>query len=450
VNIFFRDPFERMGSFPFPPRVYARMIDAIENEYVLFDAVDAKEFDSWLDELDSEPMGDRWRDRVETTHVYAIEVDARTGPQFAQAWLASNSLEKLGDWLEIHLKQNPDGPAWVYDNIVGDPEPATAEVKSPRTDVKQALTRSTDLTPYKASDADIRNALSSPSVSEIFVLDVGQGSANALVNASNQVIVYVDLGAGVLKNSTTWSSGMTGVCVCHKPPIILSHWHYDHFHGANKHGFTAARGMTWIAPMQKIGAGPQSAMVKSITSPGPGTTPAGTLMIWGGAPGATISAGNLQLERCRNTGPKPDMNRNGIAVWVRPRNNPILLPGDAGYIDIDKLVAGRIPSSFAVAHHGGRVAGTPPRKLGTGTPRIALSYGRGNSHGHPLSGTITALTTVGWTIGSSGSPTDERRTEDRKRAAPSGSGLGHIGLNWSTHTGTTYSCGCGATLSPTQ
>src|SRR5580693_2107998 len=52
---------------------------------------------------------------------------------------------------------------------------------------------------------------------------------------------------------STWPTAMTGFCFANSPPIVLSHWHYDHFSAANR--FPIARTMSWIAPNQTLGPG---------------------------------------------------------------------------------------------------------------------------------------------------------------------------------------------------
>lgn len=422
------------GPFEVPPRVYARLIDSEDGEFILLDAVEARAFDRFFFELGGRDEPQRWRDLVEGAPVYAIEINGLHDSQAARDWLARNPLEELPEWSEIELALNPEGEADVYDNIAGPPQRARISLQAASDGLAQALKQATDLTPYVEDEGDIEKALPSQPIEQIFVLDVGQGAANALVTQAGDVIGYVDLGAGVLKDAGTWPSAMGGICLQHPPTVILTHWHYDHFQAANI--YPAAQGMTWIAPFQTLGPGPQSAMAGAIAR-------TGRLMVWNGS--GTLSAGAIELERC--TGPAGNQNRTGLAVWVEgPQGaDPILLPGDAGYKDF----AMRGITAFAVSHHGGRAPGTPPARPGGIATRAALSYGHNNQYKHPLNASLAGLIGSGWAIGHVHAGADERRTADRS-GGMGGTGLGHIRLDWSGGSSPAHGCTCGCTLSPTQ
>lgn len=438
------------SDFELPRRAYALLIDAEDKEYALFDAVDAQSFDdvyspaypypepgnprSYLDH----PPGS-WRRYVERAPIYAIEINAlEDNYPGAKAWHDRHPLESLPEWSEIDLELDPKGEAAVYNNIAGLPLRARVSVRPVSKRVAQALERATDLSPHIAAEADMEQALPKATIDQIFALDVGQGSANALVSSANRVVAYVDLGAGVLADKGTWPTSPSTFCFAFAPTVILTHWHYDHFEAANI--FPQAQTLTWIAPLQKLGPGPQSAMASALTANG-------TLMIWNGT--GLLHAGKIDLERC--TGPAGNQNRTGIAAWIHGPvgSDPIVLPGDAGYADVPGLARGAVISSLVVAHHGGHAPGTPPLKPGVGTPRAAFSYGCPNGYNHPLPGSLSRLTASKWTIGHPAAGVDERRTEDRP-GGKGGLGLGHIRMNWTGNTGPVHGCSCGCTLNPTQ
>ena len=428
------------ASIPFPTRLYARPVEWIEDEYLLFDAVDADQFDSFRKELGGRITSSAWFQYVEHARIYAVEVDALSEPVApSQRWLQDHPPEDLPEWAELRLQaaRSGENEADLFDNINGPPVNASLQVGTVSNWIASALRKATDLTPHVAPPIDIENALPSSLIDQVFVLDVGQGAANALISGGD-VVAYADLGAGVLKNSATWPPTFTGLCVRHAPTVILSHWHYDHFHGANKFmsaGARPAHGLTWIAPFQTLGPGVQSAMARNIVA-------SGRLMVWNGI--GTLSKGSLTLERC--TGPAKGMNRDGIAVWVDGPNGegPILLPADCGYDDMPKLVRGANLTAFTVSHHGGKTAGSPPRPPTT-HPRLAFSFGHGNTHKHPSAFSISGLSSSGWNISTHPGPVvDERRTEDRR------AGLGHIKLDWAAGASPRHFCLCGCTLDPTQ
>jgi hypothetical protein len=168
---------------------------------------------------------------------------------------------------------------------------------------RKAIKQATNLRPYVKPDPTITASLPSAVIDQVFVLDVGQGGANALLSVDGKIVAYVDLGAGVLADTGTWPTAMTGICLVDDPIVILTHWHYDHFQAANV--YPAAKHRTWIAPLQVLGPGPQSAMANDIITNG-------TLLVWGGS--GSPKRGAIELER--STGPSGNLNRTGIAVWI--------------------------------------------------------------------------------------------------------------------------------------
>lgn len=428
----------RDSGFDIPGRAYALLIDGAGSEFVLFDAVDADYFDRTYAMAGQATKPGGWRSQVERAPIYAIEINASDAAPAAASWLALHPHDALPEWSQIELLPDDKGEAAIYNSIAGPPRRARVSVRPASNKLARILAHATDLMPEVRPEDEIKQALPGSSIEHIFVLDVGQGSANALVTSEGNVVSYVDLGAGVLADIGTWPPSMGGICLLYDPPVILTHWHYDHFHAANI--YPAAQGMTWIAPLQTLGPGPQSAMASAIAAKN-------KLMVWSGS--GVLSTGTIDLERC--TGPSSNQNRSGIVVWVlgSAGMDPILLPGDAGYSDIPTLFAGKAIAGFAAAHHGGRAPGRPPAKPATGTPRVALSYGYSNSYRHPLATSLLGLTTSRWTIGHPATGIDERRTEDRSGGA-GGTGLGHIRLNWTGNCGPHHTCRCGCTVDPTQ
>lgn len=453
IHRFFGEP---TGPFKPPMRVYARWIEGEEGDFALFDAVDAISFHLLYADVER-PFRAPWREKVKEADVYAIEVNPAIYGDAALGWLEKHGPEPMPGWLDITIELAPGGPAAIYNRITGEPRRVHIEVRHASEEMARILDEATDLTEFAVEDDVIRTALGSLAIDEVFVLDVGQGSANALLSSPGNVVAYVDLGGGVQNDAGTWPPAFTSLCLCHSPPVILTHWHYDHFDAANR--FSAAQALTWIAPLQQLSTGPQFAMAAGIATQN-------KLLLWNAAPGTILTSGSLRLERC--DGPASDQNRTGIAVWVDGSTSasPMLLPGDAGYTDIKSLTQGISVTALAVAHHGGRAAGAPPSPSSPGGSRAAFSYGYKNSYFHPLSRTIvassgtvspplTALTAAGWSIGYPLASVDERRTEDRRSSygapsSPGGSGLGHIRLSWPGSNHAPFKCNCGAPLDPTQ
>ncbi|MER8969197.1 hypothetical protein NKI25_26515 [Mesorhizobium sp. M0808] len=298
MHDFFRP---RDAVFDIPSRAYALLIDGAGSEFVLFDAVNADYFDRTYAVSGPLPQPGSWRNHVDGAPIYAIEINASDA---GGEWLAKYPHDALPEWSQIELVPDDKGEAAVYNSIAGPPRRARISVRPASNKLARMLALATDLAPDVRPEDEIELALPASPIEHIFALDVGQGSANALVAAAGKVVAYVDLGAGVLADVGTWPPSMRGICLLHDPPVILTHWHYDHFHAANI--YPAAQGMTWIAALQTLGPGPQSAMASAI-----GTT--GKLMVWSG--GGILSAGKVDLERC--VGPATNQNRSGMAVWVR-------------------------------------------------------------------------------------------------------------------------------------
>ncbi|MFA6965247.1 MBL fold metallo-hydrolase [Bosea sp. (in: a-proteobacteria)] len=440
MNSFFEEPLENQDKPEMPERLYARTIDFFSSQkgggYVLFDAVDAEWFDQRLAEYGSIQPSD-WGELIEDAPIYAVEISADQHDNGSAASWLQDRPERPADWVELTIKIDSNGPADLYRNIEGPPQRVHLDLKPAKTSTTAALRKATQLT--ASNEGVVEAALPSAALDRVVVLDVGQGSANAVYNDAGEIVAYVDLGAGILKNSNTWPKGLTtGFCLCHKPTIILTHWHYDHFHGANK--FKLARNRTWIAPLQAIGPGPQSAMANAIMK-------TGTLLIWNGS--KPIAQGGLTIELCG--GPAGDFDRTGIAVWADGPGgaDPILLPGDAHYTDVPSHNS-RTVSSLVVSHHGGDVGGSPPPKPGT---RLAFSYGDANTYGHPRALPVQDLKNANWKIGlhPTAARMDERVTCEFRQGSPGT--LGNIRLDWPTSARPPRSCGtsaCGATVDHNQ
>lgn len=440
----FLDRKKASETFQLPREVYAYLVDGEDNEggdgqnrvSPLLDAVNARDFRTALP-VDAKPGW--WRGQVGKARIYAIEIDREISPDTAD-WLRRAAKDMRERWVKIELVADPNGEAAVYGNIAGEPLRARLSINAVSSAISKSLANATDLGPLELAQNAIESAIPTTAIEAIYVLDVGQGSAAALVGPGGDVVAYVDVGAGTLKNAATLPKTMTTACIHPPPVVVLSHWHYDHFHFANLD--TRLLTLGWIAPLQTLGPGPQSAMASALGK---------KLMVWSGTtPGHhTLQRGQIELERCTNSS-STSQNRTGIAVWVHGPNNeaPISLPGDAGYGDMKS--SPRTVSGLVVSHHGGTAAGTPFAKplIAGRMPRLAFSYGYKNTYTHPLSrslGNLSSAPTPGWLLGAGG---DDRHTainNPQTKVAPD-----HIVMDWSANTVLTRSCSCGCTLQPTQ
>ena len=84
----------------------------------------------------------------------------------------------------------------------------------------------------------------------VVAYDVGHGSAAGIHHRDGWVQCYIDLGGGIPPNKATYPTGLR-FCFTHKPLIILSHWHQDHWISATFD--ERALKCDWLVPEQEIG-----------------------------------------------------------------------------------------------------------------------------------------------------------------------------------------------------
>ena len=80
-------------------RIYARPIEWFDNEYLLFDGVDADFFDEFRTDYGNDVSILIWHQHIERARIYAIEVDALSEPQRpSEEWLrfAARRSRRLG------------------------------------------------------------------------------------------------------------------------------------------------------------------------------------------------------------------------------------------------------------------------------------------------------------------------------------------------------------------
>ncbi len=123
----------------------------------------------------------------------------------------------------------------------------------------QTLDKLVDTTDWPdAEEDDISDSLSPVTNSHCTaVFDVGQGNCNAVLDSYGRPCCYFDFGGGITNNAFTYPLALSSFCFCsNNPPIVLSHWDWDHWSSAMRYhgaplspGAAAAR---WIVPRQSI------------------------------------------------------------------------------------------------------------------------------------------------------------------------------------------------------
>jgi hypothetical protein len=283
-----------------------------------------------------------------------------------------------------------------------------------------------------ATDKEIDNALGNLAKAKIdwaVVYDVGQGNSIGLCNGRGSVEAYFDLGGGVLANAATFPSTLKNFCFTRNPPIILSHWDFDHWSSANRDTNALAR--TWLAPRQSVGP-THVALMTSIMS-------SGKLLL--APPGlATKWRGQLQLEFCNGSG----RNHSGIALTLSEKPNGVgeqmLFPGDARYPCLPSLSSKQNYLSAVAPHHGADMKNrTVTTCLGLNPSRLVYSFGAGNTFSHPRYVTRVDHNGAGWhdpVIAAGAAHYEVRETANR-----GSSSLGHVLLGWKRHgTAPTLPC----------
>jgi hypothetical protein len=408
----------------FPKRAFARLdqtapLDPRESgeAVFVFDAVDAGwsgfassgDFDLTRPELARERLADFWRmasdtppgyplpDPFDQLPIYRIEVTAHAGDRFWDTLLGFTE----ADWVTLRLTNTKEFPVDVYGAVLaGAVEASLASIEYTSSNESEALDEEFDVDLWPdASDSEIDQALLSIGpVESLVAYDVGQGAALGLLDSSEDVQLYFDLGGGAYGNVKTRPSPLR-FCWRVRAPVILSHWDSDHWAGEVSDPIAAQT--TWIAPRQyNLGPSHHAFAGRVATK--------GKLLIWS-APGGTqrrFKLGNatLTLARCTGTG-KNNRNGSGIAALMESNTNEAwLLTGDAGYHELGLPLPAQL-SAVAVPHHGADMGpkNIPPSRP-HGYARLIYSFGPDNTHGrtkvtHPTTAAVNQHINSGWNHG---------------------------------------------------
>lgn len=274
------------------------------------------------------------------------------------------------------------------DDSAGRPGPhpqALGAAASPTVLLPTALIGACTALPQPASSGAISTILNSvPQVSSVLVRDVGQASFVSLRDAHGRAVLHYDVGYPIAFNGHTAPRGFD-VDDSESPPIILSHWDWDHLHAAYRKPHLL--NCQWIVPDQRLGPG--AARLARILAA------KGNLLVR-----PAIARGQFKFgEVTQSQGLAGDLNNTGLTILVALANGrSALLTGDADYADLRHAAARRVDHLVAT-HHGARF-GAPAASVPTPSTEdcaLVISYGSRNVYRHPHPESLAKHATAGWT-----------------------------------------------------
>ena len=294
-------------------------------------------------------------------------------------------------WWRFELEARTTRPqVQVFSNVFADPfrlKLSRVDDVDIETQLKLNATCGMDHLP-DATKGELEAVLKSfaMNVSYIGVLDVGQGSANVLLDEDRTPLAYFDFGGAVLTNRRTWPEDLTGLCMTQKPVVILSHWDLDHW-AAHKRCRPFQAGdvdpayanQVWIVPRNPPNDKPSHSHVKFLDVL---QRSGARVLIWPNDL-ESISVGRIRIVKCTGQ----TRNDSGLALIVSYRKGKglALLSGDANLNCVPHTEANlQNVRTLVVPHHGARLEGDPlERGFPCIAPTIVVSFGARNTYGHP-------------------------------------------------------------------
>jgi beta-lactamase superfamily II metal-dependent hydrolase len=218
----------------------------------------------------------------------------------------------------------------------------------------------------------------------VLVRDVGQASFIILCDGAGRAILHFDVGFPISFNRHTFPADFD-IDRTEKPPIILSHWDWDHLHGAFH--LPHLLECPWIVPDQPLGPG-AARLARILLGKG-------NLLVRPDTARIRFPFGELVQSR----GPTGDLNDSGLTVLVTlTSGRSALLTGDADYVHLVHAKAKAVDHLIAT-HHGARfsagVATVPTPNSRDCT--LLIPYGCRNVYRHPHPEALQKHTKAGWT-----------------------------------------------------
>lgn len=231
--------------------------------------------------------------------------------------------------------------------------------------------------------------------------NVGQGLCVGLADCYGRVLAYSDYGHGLYSKGGGTTPHSLRYCrhESNPAPVILSHWHFDHYAGAYRKVGKPVKNGVWVLPPVGSSLRPGSMrLVKTLIDAKCTILPFPNLIKANQPATMTITtqAGQkIALTQCTGslTG---NPNECGIAVNVENTNpdgtlSKWVLPGDASYDSFIDPFPNAVIAAVVAAHHGGKISPfNLPQRPNAGYARLLFSFGKDNNYGIPC--TVEAAT----------------------------------------------------------
>lgn len=302
--------------------------------------------------------------------------------------------DALGSWFEIDFRSSPRGNGACYSSVADagtqgylfliDPAPR---------DLILYLNKFTPtVTKVSPTGPELQKALGSiPTPDAMAVLDVGQGSANVMLNHKGRPLLYFDAGRVIRSTVATPPPGF-GFCICSQDdnpvPVLLSHWHEDHFNGTESDPDLLK--CTWITPtavtiaQKAFQNGVLFEKSKVLELPRAAFT-----FDFGANKNYTLTKSDRNVN---------SPNQSGHVLMVERSDRRWLLPADASYKDVVPA-RGLEFAAVVASHHGGKFYGKKVPNRASDYARLVYSFGPLNSYDHPTAASV-ALHETAWDHGS--------------------------------------------------
>jgi hypothetical protein len=406
----------------FLPRLYGRVerFEIDQQWRFLFDAVGADFFDN---EDPPKSLDHPWFD-LPPLRALEMNTPANDFELLQAIWDNDDPIwveDRESPWLEIALASTyvkNSRSAKLYDSLLGVGEEVFVTKIAPANEaVAKKLEETFSLDSVQdISDREISALTGVGSPDYVTVYDVGQGNCNAIWSSDGRpdcvAQLYYDFGGAILQNRSTFPAALQRWCFTADPPVILSHWDWDHWSSEARD--PRVRNMTWLAPRQTIGP-THAAFAASLSN----------LRMWPTGM-ASYTNGALTIEQCIGSG----RNHSGLALIIDHNHQRMLLPGDARYSAIPSAASPAIFTSVCVPHHGADMKSKyVPASASLAYSRAAYSFGAGNTFSHPRTITKNQHHNAGWTHVPPGTPPPLMLTTNVRPTR-----CGHISLHWASQS----------------